>query len=174
MEPSKPGSNAVTLPQEKRAWTFAGLLAIVVAQSAHAAPASKARTEQEIKATVASIVAGINAHDLDRATRFDSDDIVSMESGRPPTHGLAQEREGLARAFQYAPSWRLALVDETVDVADSGEMAVYRSTYDEESLQDGIPMTHRVNFIAEFKRQPDGAFKVIWSVVSSIEKSHRK
>ena len=68
----------------------------------------------------------------------------------------------------------MTLVEETVDVADSGDMAVYRSTYNEDSVADGVPMTHQVNFIAEFRRQPNGQFKVAWSVVSSIEKSHKK
>lgn len=135
---------------------------------------SKSRIAETIKADVAQIVMGINAHDVDQATRFDADDIVSMESGRPASHGLASEKEGLGQAFHYAPDWRLTLVEETVDVADSGDMAVYRSTYNEDSVSDGVPMTHQVNFIAEFRRQPDGRFKVAWSVVSSIEKSHKK
>jgi len=159
-------------------WRFAvvfGLIHIATAaQPSRASVDAKEGIERQIKSQVAAIVAGINAHDLAQATQFDSDDIVSMESGRPPSHGLADERAGLGQAFQYAPSWRLHLVDESVDVADSGEMAIYRSTYNEESTNDGVPMTHRVNFLAEFKRQPDRSFKVVWSVVSSIEKSHRK
>ena len=160
--------------QEIQAVIFAGFFAILVAQNAHASPASKAQIEQEIKSIVSSIVAGINDHDLNRATQFDSDDIVSMESGRPTSHGLEEEREGLGQTFHYAPNWRIYLVDENVDVADSGEMAIYRSTYNSESINDGVPMTNKVNFIAEFRRQPNGSFKVIWSVVSSIEKPHKK
>jgi len=138
------------------------------------APETNSRIADLIKADVAQIVSGINAHDVDLATRFDADDIVSMESGRPPSQGIAAERSGLSQAFDYAPSWRLQLIDENVDVARSGDMAVYRSTYSEESVENGVPMTHRVNFIAEFKRNPKGAFQVVWSVVSSIEKSHKK
>ena len=123
---------------------------------------------------VADIVAGINAHDVDQATRFDADDIVSMESGRPTSNGIFEERKGLSQAFQYATTWRLSLIEETVDVANSGELAVYRSTYNEDSVENGVPMTHRVNFIAEFRRDYNGRFKVVWSVVSSIEKSHKK
>lgn len=149
-------------------------LSLFVGFPAFATSKPKAGIAETIKTEVAQIVAGINAHDVGQATKFDADDIVSMESGRPASHGLAEEKAGLGQAFQYAPNWRLTLVEETVDVADSGELAVYRSTYNEDSVSDGVPMTHRVNFIAEFRRQANGQFKVAWSVVSSIEKSHKK
>lgn len=133
-------------------------------------PSSVATT---IKADVAEIVAGINAHDVNRATQFDADAIVSMESGRPPSFGLESEKQGLGMSFQHSPSWRLHLIDEGVDVASSGEMAIYRATYDENSTGDGgTAMTHKVNFLAEFKKQPDGAWKVVWSVVCAQERSH--
>jgi ketosteroid isomerase-like protein len=134
----------------------------------------KTHIANQIKADVALIVAGINAHDVDKATQFDSSDIITMESGRPPSRGLAEEKEGLSQAFVYAPSWRLNLVEEEVDVSESGDLAIYRSTYNEESVEDGVPMTHRVNYIAEFRRQPKEPFQVVWSIVSSIEKSHKK
>ncbi len=154
--------------------TATAAFSISTAVQAFGSLESTSRIADMIKADVAQIVSGINAHDVDRATRFDADDIVSMESGRPPSQGIAAERAGLIQAFHYAPSWRLKLIEEDVDVARSGEMAVYRSTYNEESVENGVPMTHRVNFIAEFRRNPKGAFQVVWSVVSSIEKSHKK
>ena len=164
----------MTKTQRRLALTAAAVGSMFVALQAAGSAGSKSKIAETIKAEVAQIVAGINAHDVDQATRHDADDIVSMESGRPPSHGIAEEKDGLGQAFHYAPSWRLSLIDETVDVADSGEMAVYRSTYNEESVDNGVPMTHRVNFIAGFKRQPNGEYKVTWSVVSSIEKSHKK
>ncbi len=134
--------------------------------------ADQAAIGETIRRDVAELVAGINAHDVERATRFDAPDIVSMEGGRPPSSGIESEREGLAMAFKYAPDWRLALVDETVDVARSGELAVYRSTYDENSSDNGVAKTHRVNFIAGFERGDDGAWQVKWSVVAAQGPSH--
>ncbi len=125
-----------------------------------------------IKHEVAEIVAGINAHDVDRATQFDAPDIVSMESMRAPSIGAAADREGLSMAFEYAPSWRLQLIDENVEVARAGDIAIYRSTYNEDSVDHGVPMTHRVNFLAEFKRQPDNSWKIVWSVVCAQQRSH--
>jgi ketosteroid isomerase-like protein len=153
---------------------FAALACVTLSVAAPAAakPAS-ADIAQTIKADVAKLIAGINAHDVTRATAFDAPDIVSMESGRPPSTGIQAEREGLGFAFKANPDWRIRLVDETVDVAKAGDMAVYRGTYHQDSSQDGAPMTQLVNFIAGFKRQQDGSWKVAWSVVSNIERPHK-
>lgn len=149
------------------------LLCAPAGASTHRATGHAAIATQ-IKADVAEIVAGINAKDIDKATKFDAPDLVSMESGRAPSIGAKADRDGLAMTFKYAPSWHLTLVDETVDVARGGDMAVYRSTYDEDSLRDGAPYTHRGNYVAGFTRDPDGAWRVHWSVVSWQSPSHEK
>lgn len=138
------------------------------------AAADKARVAAEIKAAVAATVAGINAHDPARATAYDAADVISMEALRPDSHGLADDLAGFKMAFGYAPSWRLSLVEESVDVADSGEMALYRSTYNEDSLNNGVPMTHYTHFISEFRRGAKGGWKMVWYVVSPTERSHKK
>jgi ketosteroid isomerase-like protein len=136
--------------------------------------AAQAAIASQIKADVAEIVAGINAKDIDRATKFDSPDLVSMESMRSPSIGANADRDGLSIAFKYAPSWHLSLIDESVDVAKAGDMAVYRSTYNEVSLRDGVPYTHKGNYIAGFRRDPDGMWRVHWSVVCWQSPSHKE
>jgi ketosteroid isomerase-like protein len=137
-----------------------------------AGPAADARIAATIRADVAQLVAGINAHDPARATMFDAPDIISMEAGRPPSIGAAADRQGLAMAFQYTPSWHVRLIDETVDVAASGDMAVYRGTYWQDSANEGRAMTQRVNFIAGFHKGRDGGWRVAWSVVAPQERAH--
>jgi ketosteroid isomerase-like protein len=149
-------------------------LAGLSAASASASPRSQGAIAIEIKADVATIVAGINARDIARATKFDAPDLISMESMRPPSYGAKADHDGLAMVFEHAPDWHLSLVDETVDVARSGDMAVYRSTYNEDSLRDGAPFTHRVNYIAGFRRDADGQWRVHWSVVCAQSPSHKK
>ena len=127
-----------------------------------------------IKAAVAQVVAGINAHDPIKTTAFDAPDIVSMECGSPPTVGLEADREGFRRGFQHDPLWKVSLIDETVDVAGSGDLAVYRGIYNEDNGRDGVLMTHRTNFIAEFKRQGSGSWRIAWYSVSNMERSHPK
>ena len=149
-----------------------GLISTPVQAASH--PPSRSEIAAQIKADVAEIVAGINSKDVDKATRFDAPDLVSMESMRPPSVGAKSEREGFAMVFKYSPSWRLSLIDETVDVAKSGDMAVYRSTYDEDSTRDGAPYTHKVNFIAGFRRDADGMWRMHWSVVCAQSPSQKK
>jgi ketosteroid isomerase-like protein len=149
-----------------------GLLSTPVHAASH--PPSQSEIASHIKADVAEIVAGINSKDVDKATRFDAPDLVSMESMRPPSVGAKSEREGFAMVFKYSPSWRLSLIDETVDVAKSGDMAVYRSTYNEDSTRDGVPYTHKVNFIAGFRRDPDDMWRMHWSVVCAQSPSQKK
>ena len=153
---------------------MAAAIAFCPAASSAAPPSGATDIAATIKADVAEIIAGINARDIAKATRFDAPDLVSMESMREPSIGAASDREGLAMAFKYGQGWHLRLIDETVDVAKAGDMATYRSTYDEDSLRDGVPFTHRVNFLAGFKRDADGQWRIHWSVVCAQSASHKK
>jgi hypothetical protein len=53
-------------------------------------------------------------------------------------------------------------------------LAVYRGTYNEDNSRAGVLMTHKTNFLAEFKRQSDGSWRIVWYSVSNMEKSHPK
>jgi ketosteroid isomerase-like protein len=148
------------------------VLAAAWTGSSAATAAANERIEQTIKADVAEMVAGINAHDVARATQFDAVGIVTMESGRTPSTGADADRQGMAMAMQHTPSWRLTMLDETVDVASAGDMAIYRGTYNEDSNDNGVALTHVVNFIADFQKQRDGSWKIEWSVVCAQSRSH--
>ena len=137
-------------------------------------PADQAAIAQTIKADVAQLVAGLNAHDAVKTTAYDAPDIVSIECGSPSTVGAEADREGFKTGFARDPLWRVSLINETVDVASSGDMAVYRGTYNEDHSRAGVLVTHKTNFIAEFKRQSDQSWKIVWYSVSNMEQSHPK
>lgn len=139
-----------------------------------AAPVDKAAIAQTIKGDVAQIVAGLNAHDVVKTTAYDAPDIISMECDSPPAVGIEADREGFKSGFARDPLWKVSLINETVDVANSGDMAVYRGAYHEENGRAGVLMTHKTNFIAEFKRQSDQSWKMVWYSVSRMEPSHPK
>jgi ketosteroid isomerase-like protein len=139
-----------------------------------AAPVDTAAIAQTIKGDVAQLVAGLNAHDAVKTTAFDAPDIISMECGSPPAVGIEADRDGFKTGFAHDPLWRVSLIDETVDVASSGEMAVYRGAYNEDHDHAGVLVTHKTNFIAEFKRQSDQSWKMVWYSVSNMEQSHPK
>ncbi len=150
------------------------LLALVAVGSAPLIAADTAAIAQTIKADVAQVVAGINAHDAVKTTAYDAPDVISMECDSPSIVGVEADREGFKAGFAHDPLWRVALIDETVDVAGSGDLAVYRGIYHEDNSRNGVLMTHKTNFLAEFKRQSDGSWKIAWYSVSHLEKSHPK
>lgn len=153
------------------------LLAFVAAASslsAAQAPVDPAAIAKTIKADVAQLVAGLNAHDAVKTTAFDALDVVSIECGSPPAVGIEADREAFKMNFAHDSLWKVSLIDETVDVASSGDSAIYRGTYHEDHGNGGVLMTHKTNFIAEFKHQRDGSWKIAWYVVSNMENSHPK
>lgn len=153
------------------------LLAFAAAGTASSTGAGSVDTAviaETVKTDVAQLIAGINAHDAAKATAYDAPNVISMECGRPTTIGVEADREGLKMGFAHNPLWRVSLIDETVDVAGSGDLAVYRGTYNEDSSRAGVPMTHKMNFIAEFRRQSDGSWKIAWYIVSNMGQSHPK
>ena len=153
------------------------LLAFAAAGAASStAPASSNTVAivETIKTDVAQLVAGLNAHDAVKTTAYDAPNVISMECGSPSTVGLEADREGFKMGFARDPLWRVSLIDETVDVSSSGDLAIYRGTYNEDNGRAGVLMTHKTNFIAEFKRQSDGSWKIVWYSVSNTERSHPK
>jgi ketosteroid isomerase-like protein len=149
-------------------------LSVFPVEGSAAPGASQSAIVSTVKADVAEIVAGINTKDILKATRFDAPDLVSMESGREPSVGAKADRDGLSMAFKYAPNWHLSLIDETVDVAKAGDMAIYRGTYAEDSARDGVPYTHNGNYVAGFRRDADGMWRVHWSVIAWQSPSKKK
>jgi ketosteroid isomerase-like protein len=162
--------------------TFKRSFSIMVAASLSHLPSEAAATTPKsqtaiaamIEADVAEIIAGINSKNIDEATKFDAPDLTSMESMREPSFGAQADRDGLSMAFKYAPGWHLTKIDEAVEVAKAGDMAVYRGTYAEDSVRDGVPYTHKGNYIAGFRRDPDGQWRFHWSLIAWQSPSQKK
>lgn len=149
----------------------------VLATALSATPAAAADRDAistAIKAQVREVVAGINAHNAATATMHDAPNVVVIESGQPNVIGATADLAGFKQGFAAVPSWRISLVEEAVDVPQSGDMAVYRSVYNQDSLHDNVPFTQRVNFIAGWSRHQSGAWMMDWYAVSEMEKSHKK
>ena len=159
-------------------WKRGLLFSVFAVLGAAPAPAAQSvdRTEiaRVIKGHVAQIVAGLNAHDPGKTTAFDAPNIVSMECGSPPTVGAAEDRDGFKEGFARDPMWHVRLIEETVDVAGSGDMAVYRGVYNEDGNRAGVLVTHKTNFIAEFQVEGDGRWRMAWYAVIAMESSHPK
>ena len=142
--------------------------------SAAAVPVDTGAIGHTIKADVARLVAGLNAHDALKTTAYDAQDVVSMECGSPSTAGVDADRDGFKQGFAHDPDWKVHLISETVDVSSSGDLAVYRGVYNEDNGEAGVLTTHKTNFIAEFRREGRGPWRIVWYSVSNMERSHPK
>jgi ketosteroid isomerase-like protein len=135
---------------------------------ATAAPAvDTAAIAAAVKADVAGLVAAFNARDAVKAVSYDAPDYVSMMHGVPNVVGA--EADLVATKAQVAdPNAKLAVSDETVDVAASGDLATYRATYAYTFTdpKTNAAVTEPGNWILVFKTQPDGSRKIAYGVIS--------
>ena len=84
--------------------------------------------------------------------------------------GKIADAAGAKQTFTDVPDLHVTLADQAVDVAASGDMAVFRSTY-VTTLTDPKtkkPVTDKGNYLAGYKLQSDGSWKQEWSVVSDV------
>lgn len=151
-----------------------GSLAVVVGAvslTACGKPAEKvdtAKIGEAVKADVKQLVADFNAHDAVKAVSHDAPDVVAMFHGSPNVVG-AEADLALTKQQLTDPGAKVEVSGETVDVAASGEMAVYRATYSYTMTE---PTTKKLvtepgNWLLGYKLQPDGSWKIAWNVVSS-------
>jgi ketosteroid isomerase-like protein len=159
------------LPMFKQFCSFsvAGLVAWVPAHAATVSPIGA-----KVEAQIAEMVAGINSKNADAATKYDAPDIIVMESFSPPSAGRDTDRSGYVESFKRNQGWHITKISETVDVSKGGDLAVYRGTYNEDGISDGVLMTHRVNYLAGFMHDADGVWRVHWAVINPQEHSHKK
>ncbi len=150
---------------------LAALMAAAVSacnQTALVKPAADtAKVADAVKADVAQLVVDLNAHDSAKAAGHDAPDVVGIFHGAPNVVGPAAD-EASNKQAAGDPNWHVTLVDQAVDVPASGDMAVYRSTYDNTftDAKTKKPTTLRVNYLAGYKKQADGSWKIAWYVVS--------
>ena len=143
----------------------AGLALVAGCNSAPAADGAKAR--EEVKSAMAGIVAAFVARDADKAVSWDGPDFVGIFHGTPNVIGQEADR-AITKEQVADPGMKFSVGDEAIEVAASGDLAVWRATYsytftDPKTNQ---PKTEVGNWVVMWKRGSDGAMKETWSVVS--------
>lgn len=130
--------------------------------------ADTSKIADAIKADQAQLVADFNNHDADKAASHDAADIVAMGHGFPNVTGQAADLAASKKGFADDPTQHVTTDAGSVDVAASGDMAVYRSTYTFTGVNPKTKqaMKESGNYLAGYKKQPDGSWKIAWSVVS--------
>jgi ketosteroid isomerase-like protein len=126
-----------------------------------------AKVAEAVKADVAQLVTDFNAKDVTKAVAHDAPGMVGMFHGAPNIVGPEQDM-ALTKVQVSDPLAKIAVANETVDVASSGDMVVYRATYTY-NLTDPKTKAAAVetgNWLLGYKLQPDGIWKIAWNVVS--------
>ena len=143
-----------------------GSLAACTKPAATAA-ADTTKLADAVKADADQLVTDFNARDAAKAISHDAPGIVGMFHGAPnlvgPDADLANTKQQMSD-----PAMKLAVSNEAVDVAASGDLAVYRATYaytftDPKTKK---PTTETGNWLIGYKPQADGSWKITWDVIS--------
>ena len=126
-----------------------------------------AKVAETVKADVTQLIAEFNAKDVDKAVAHDAPDYLSMFHGAPNTVGPAADKE-VTKQQVSDPNMKLVATIDAVDVAEAGDMAVVRSTYDYSFTDPATKAakTEHGNWLLGYRKQADGAYKVAWGVVS--------
>jgi ketosteroid isomerase-like protein len=121
-----------------------------------------------VKADEAQLLADFNAHDAAKVASHDAPDVVQMAHGAPNTVGPAADLAANQQLFTGDPTQHFAIANETVDVSASGDMAIYRSTYVYNFVDPKTrkPVSENGNYVAGYKPQPDGSWKIAWSIIA--------
>ncbi|MCT2558970.1 nuclear transport factor 2 family protein [Tsuneonella sp. YG55] len=125
-------------------------------------------TKQQVLVAVHSAAAGFNARDAHKALAMFAPDLVSMFHGMP--NGTLADERITTRTQVTDPAISLTLTDESVDVAEAGDMAVYAAKY-RFGFTDpatGRPASETGNWVIVFRRQPDGTMKANKAIVSDL------
>jgi len=123
----------------------------------------------EVKAAIRTQIEAYAARDPEKAASIAAPDMLGMFHGEKNNVGrdavLAQIKAQMAD-----PAVKLEATDETVDVAEAGDMAVYRATYrfTFTNPTTGQPAVETGNWVAVFKRQADGTMKLSTDMVLDL------
>ena len=144
-----------------------GLLLLAACQTA-AAP-DTAKIAATIKAETERGIAGLNAHDAEKAVSIDTDDYVGMLHG---TANVTSKAADLAatKAMMADPAVKFELGEPVIDVAKAGDMAIERVAYTFHFTdpKTKAPTTEHGNWVMGWKAQADGGWKLAWSVASDV------
>ena len=145
-----------------------------LAACAPKAPDASAATKAtaDVKAAVAQLVDGYNTRNVTEAVGINAPDHVGMGHGFANVVGPDAELASV-KAQLADPAMVLAFTDPVIEASTSGDLVVYRATYHVTYTDPNTrrPATEIGNWVAVFKRQPDGTMKLSSEVMSDLPKA---
>ncbi|MCW5761522.1 MAG: DUF4440 domain-containing protein, partial [Phenylobacterium sp.] len=135
--------------------------------AAPAAAMDTAKVEAEVRAAIKTQVDAYAARDAAKAASILAPDVVTMFHGEANVVGLGPNTE-VSKGQMADQAMKLEVSDETVEAAASGDLAVYHATYRFTFTNPATkqPATEAGNWVAVFKRQPDGAMKLSRDIIA--------
>jgi ketosteroid isomerase-like protein len=127
----------------------------------------KAKIRETIKGDVYQLVAALNDRNAAKAATHDAPGMVGMFHGAPNSVGVEQDI-ATTKKIVSDPNFYLQLGNDSVEVSDAGDMAIYRAAYsyrftDRKTIK---PTKELGNWVIGYKKQPDGAWRIVWNVVT--------
>lgn len=152
------------------------VIGIAAAALAGCAPRGDAKADVDTKkaaeavlADAHGLVAALNAHDAAKAVGHDAPSVVVMNHGVPNAYGVDADLDNLKRLLTTGSKAHVDVGAEAVDVAASGDLAVYRANYVFSYIDPNTarPVAERGNWLFGYKLI-NGAWRITWSVASDI------
>jgi ketosteroid isomerase-like protein len=151
-----------------------GIAVLALAACGPKAPdaSAAAKATADVKTAVAQLVDGYNTRNLAEAIGVNAPDHLGMAHGFANV-AAADAEQASVKAQLADPAMVLAFTDPAIEASASGDLAVYRATYHVTYTDPNTrrPATEVGNWVAVFKRQPDGTMKLSWEVMSDLPKS---
>jgi len=136
---------------------FAGLL--LLASCKQPAPVDTKAIETTVKNADAQVLKAATAHDLTTLLTFYADDAVSL----PANEELLTNRSEMQKSWaeRLTPGVSVSWTPMYVEAAKSGDLAYILGSYTMSTkVAKGKPITDKGKYLAIWKKQPDGSWKV--------------
>jgi uncharacterized protein (TIGR02246 family) len=115
--------------------------------------------ERAVRQADSAWSAAAASNDVDRMLSFYDRDAAFVGTN-PPTVGVQQLR-ALWTKFFTSPGYHLSWKADRVEVATSGDLAYSFGQWDQTTVVDAHVRTSRGIYVAVWRKQPDGAWKVV-------------
>jgi ketosteroid isomerase-like protein len=137
------------------------------ALTACAQSVDKNKAVEDVLTDAHGVAAAINAHNPAKAVAHDAPGVVVMYHGVPNTYGADADLANLKQLLAASPAAHVDVGGEAVDMAASGDLAVYRANYvfSHTDPKTARPVAERGNWLFGYKLI-NGAWKIVWSVTS--------
>ena len=146
-----------------------GILVAAVVLAACARPAAppaeppdnRAAEESTLRGLIQEWGAAAGAKDAAKFVSYYADDAVVMLEDMPDFKGMAAIRDGVTGMMQD-PAFALSFTPDSVTVARAGDVAYETGTYSMSMTgPDKAAVTERGHYVTVWRKQPDGAWKVV-------------